>query len=284
MASEILGEGEVSLTVIKAGGQRNNVILRFDPNNLPEASDVVNRIGIQPKLPIIKPILGDVVSGEPGDLAGLKEHDLIRRVNGDEIATWREWVEATRANPNTLMRVQVFREGQLIELNVMPKQVAENDVFIGRIGVMPFIDADISQGYHARYVLGGVAAISEAATQTISYSLLTVKLIGRMLIGEESVQNLSGPISLAQYAGKSASIGLVPFLKFVAFVSVSLGVMNLLPIPMLDGGHLFFYIIEAIKGKPVSNKAQGIFMRVGMLLLLCLMVLAVFIDVGRLIG
>jgi regulator of sigma E protease len=105
-----------------------------------------------------------------------------------------------------------------------------------------------------------------------------------MIIGEASVQNLSGPISLAQYAGKTASIGLVPFLKFLAFVSVSLGVINLLPIPMLDGGHLFFYLIEAIKGRPVSDKAQGIFMRLGMFVLLSVMLLAVFIDVGRLIG
>ena len=98
------------------------------------------------------------------------------------------------------------------------------------------------------------------------------------------MQNLSGPISLAQYAGKTATIGLIPFLKFLAFVSVSLGVMNLLPIPMLDGGHLFFYLIEAVKGKPVSEKAQGLFMRVGLFVLLCMMVLAIFIDIGRIIG
>jgi len=118
----------------------------------------------------------------------------------------------------------------------------------------------------------------------MSYSVLTVKMIGRMLIGDASIQNLSGPISLAQYAGQTASIGLVSFLKFLAFVSVSLGVINLLPIPMLDGGHLFFYLIEAIKGRPVSAKAQAVFMRMGMLMLISMMLLAVFVDLGRLVG
>ncbi|MEO1885052.1 MAG: site-2 protease family protein, partial [Methylococcales bacterium] len=155
---------------------------------------------------------------------------------------------------------------------------------IGRIGVSVFIDEDQTQDFYSNYSLSGFSAIVEAATQTINYSVLTVKLIGRMIIGEASIQNLSGPISLAQYAGKTVSIGLVPFLKLLAFVSVSLGVINLLPIPMLDGGHLFFYLIEAIKGKPVSDKTQGVFMRLGMFVLLCVMLLAVFIDVGRLIG
>ncbi|ORU93094.1 MAG: zinc metalloprotease [Cycloclasticus sp. symbiont of Bathymodiolus heckerae] len=284
MASEMLDKGEVSLTVVKAGGQLNNITVRFDPDNLPQPSDIVNRIGIEPRLPVIKPIVGDVASGEPGDLAGLQKGDFIQRVNGSDVNTWRRWVELTRSSPNVLMRVDVLRKGQVLELMITPKKIIENDVAIGRIGVSPIIDADMSQGFHANYTLVGFSAITEAATQTVSYSLLTVKLIGRMLIGEASVQNLSGPISLAQYAGKSVGIGLIPFLKFLAFVSVSLGVMNLLPIPMLDGGHLFFYLIEAVKGSPVSNRTQGIFMRVGMFLILCLMVLAVFIDIGRLMA
>jgi len=284
MASEMLDSGTVDLTVAKAGGQQKNIQLMFAEGNLPEPSDVVKRIGISPLLPTLKPIVGKVIAGERGDIAGLQHGDLILSANGQGIDTWRAWVELTRSSANVSMLIAVLRNNQTIELTLTPKEIIENDVVIGRIGISPLIEKELSKSFYAEYSLNGFAAITEAATQTVSYSLLTVKLIGRMLVGEASVQNLSGPISLAQYAGKTASIGLIPFLKFLAFVSVSLGVMNLLPIPMLDGGHLFFYILEAIKGKPVSEKAQGLFMRVGMFILLCVMVLAVFIDIERIIG
>ena len=284
MASEMLDSGSVDLTVARAGGQRKNVQLRFDQEDLPEPSDVVTRIGIAPLLPTLKPIVGEVIRGERGDIAGLQRGDLILSANNQVIEDWRAWVELTRSSANVSMFIVVLRNNQKIELTVTPKEIIENDVSIGRIGISPLIDKDLSKNFYTVYSLSGFAAVTEAATQTVSYSLLTVKLIGRMLIGEASVQNLSGPISLAQYAGKTASIGLIPFLKFLAFVSVSLGVMNLLPIPMLDGGHLFFYLIEAVKGKPVSERAQWLFMRVGMFILLCVMVLAVFIDIDRIIG
>ncbi|MEO1888428.1 MAG: RIP metalloprotease RseP [Cycloclasticus sp.] len=284
MASELLDAGEVEVTVAKTGGQIDKVFLSFPQGDLPEPNEMVARIGIEPLLPRIKPVIGDVIKGEAAYKGGLKKGDLILKVNQALVETWSDWVTLTRANPNKLMAVQVQRNHETILLSITPKEITENDVVIGRIGVTAFIDEAQTQGFYSTYSLSGFSAIAEAATQTISYSVLTVKLIGRMIVGEASVQNLSGPISLAQYAGKTASIGLVPFLKFLAFVSVSLGVINLLPIPMLDGGHLFFYLIEAIKGKPVSDKAQGIFMRLGMFVLLSVMLLAVFIDVGRLIG
>jgi regulator of sigma E protease len=284
MASELLDSGEVDVTIAKTGGQLDTVKLSFQAGDMPEPNEVVNRIGIEPLLPRLKPVIGDVIKGEAAYQAGLKKGDLILTVNQRLVGTWGEWVQLTRSNPDTPMAVQVQRNHETLRLSVTPKKITEKNLVIGRIGVSVFIDEDQTQDFYSNYSLSGFSAIVEAATQTINYSVLTVKLIGRMIIGEASVQNLSGPISLAQYAGKTVSIGLVPFLKFLAFVSVSLGVINLLPIPMLDGGHLFFYLIEAIKGKPVSDKAQGVFMRLGMFVLLCVMLLAVFIDVGRLIG
>lgn len=189
----------------------------------------------------------------------------------------------TRASAKQTLMVDVLRNEQMIHLSVTPKEIVKDGVSIGRIGVIPFVDEAMFNAQYATYSLGFFPAIYEAVTQTVSYSVLTLKLMGRMLIGEASVNNLSGPISLAQYAGQTASISFIAFLKFLAFVSISLGVINLLPIPMLDGGHLFFYLIEAIKGKPVSDKTQSVFMRLGMLVLLSLMVLAVFVDMSRLI-
>ncbi|MBL4743179.1 MAG: RIP metalloprotease RseP [Cycloclasticus sp.] len=283
MASEILDKGVVELTVAKPGGQKKTLILGNDSAEMIEPSDVLGRIGIEPLLPSIKPIIDNVVPGQRGDEAGFISDDLVLSVNQKNIDTWKEWVELTRSHPDTAMNVVVLRKSDKVSLTVTPKGVKENDQLVGKIGVSVFFESSLAQRFYTTYSLSGLAAISEAALQTFSYSILTVKLIGRMIIGEASIQNLSGPISLAQYAGKTASIGLVSFLKFLAFVSISLGVMNLLPIPMLDGGHLFFYLIEAIKGKPLSENVQAGFMRLGIFVLIGFMTLAVFIDVGRLI-
>lgn len=284
MASELLDTGHVELTVAKTGGQVKKVVLSFPANLLPEPNEVVDRIGIEPLLPKIKPIIGTVIDGEAGHKAGLKQGDLIVSVNQKAIETWREWVSLIRTNHNKSISIQVIRNNDILQMSVTPKEITENGEVIGRIGVSPIVDENIARDFYSSYSLSGFSAMTEAATQTINYSLLTFKLIGRMIVGEASVQNLSGPIRLAQYAGKTASIGLVPFLNFLAFLSISLGVINLLPIPMLDGGHLFFYLIEAVKGKPVSDKAQGVFMRFGMFVLLSIMLLAVFIDLSRLLG
>ena len=144
-----------------------------------------------------------------------------------------------------------------------------------------YIDESINEQYTTEYSLGPLDGIVESARLTTHYSVLTLKMIGRMLIGTASVENLSGPISIAKYAGQTASFGLIPFLKFLAFVSISLGVMNLLPIPMLDGGHLLFYIIEGIRGKALSEQVMQMSMRVGMSVLFAVMILAVFIDLSR---
>jgi len=284
MTSEILDKGTFELTVAKPGGQLNTVVLDIGSADLPEATDALNRVGIVPRTPVLQAVVGELVKGEAGDKAGLLSGDLIVSVNQKEVNSWAELVAVTRANAESPMEIVLLRAGRPLELTLVPKGIKEGSQRIGRIGVAPLIPSDLRSDFYATYSLGIFDAVSEAAKQTISYSLLTVKMIGRMMIGQASLENLSGPISIAQYAGKTASIGLVAFLKFLAFVSVSLGVMNLLPIPMLDGGHLMFYIIEAIKGKPVSGKVQAGFMRIGMLALMSLMFIAVLVDVNRLIG
>jgi regulator of sigma E protease len=144
------------------------------------------------------------------------------------------------------------------------------------------VPEDLIKSSTVEYSLSPLAAIPAAFETTWYYSSATLKMMGRMLIGQASVKNLSGPISIAEYAGQSAEMGLVPFLKFMALVSVSLGVLNLLPVPVLDGGHLLFFVLEGIKGSPVSEKIQVFFQQVGMALLMSLMALAMFLDVQRL--
>ncbi|PHS71299.1 MAG: RIP metalloprotease RseP [Cycloclasticus sp.] len=284
ISSELLDDGQVTATVIKPDGRTNKVILRLRDGAMIEPNEMVASIGIEPFMPTMKPYIGEVIDGEPADKAGFKTGDLVISANHQLVDTWRQWVTVTRASPGVQLSVEVLRDEQVTQLLITPKEIIENDIVIGRIGVAPMIDEQFVETYYTSYSLAVLPAINEAFTQTMSYSVLTVKLIGRMLIGEASVKNLSGPISLAQYAGMTASIGLITFLKFLAFVSVSLGVINLLPIPMLDGGHLLFYFIEALKGKPVSEKSQAIFMRLGIFMLLSMMLLAIFVDLERFFG
>lgn len=284
MASELMDSGSLQLSIKKIDGRIDKVRLVLPLDDQLEANDILKQIGISPLMPLLVPRIGDLIDGEPGEKAGLMPGDLIVSVNQQVINTWAEWVQLTQSNPNKTMQVELLRGDDLLNLMVTPKAVMNDGLKIGRIGVSPLLDPSINQRFYTTYSLGVLPALIEAAIQTTSYSVLTVKMIGRMLIGDASIQNLSGPISLAQYAGQTASIGLVAFLKFLAFVSVSLGVINLLPIPLLDGGHLFFYLIEAIKGRPVSDKAQAVFMRMGMLMLISMMLLAVFVDLGRLVG
>ena len=167
-------------------------------------------------------------------------------------------------------------------MSITPKKVQLEQGAEGKIGASVYVPEDLQKSMQVNYSLSVLDAIPDAIKTTVTYSLSTVKMLGKMFLGETSVENLSGPISIAQYAGQSASIGVVAFLKFMAVVSVSLGVLNLLPVPVLDGGHLMFFGIEGLLGKPVPEKIQLFFQQVGMTLLLLLMAVAMFFDVQRL--
>jgi regulator of sigma E protease len=194
-----------------------------------------------------------------------------------------QWVEYVKVHPAMPIALVVERGGVELNLTVTPKaETQEGQAAVGKIGASVYVPEDLLASMRVNYTLPWTQALPAACQRTWNYSLATLKVMGQMLMGKASVENLSGPISIAQYAGQSASMGLVQFLKFLAIVSVSLGVMNLLPVPMLDGGHLLFYAIEAIKGSPVSEQAQLWFQQMGTALLMSLMALAMFLDVQRL--
>jgi len=193
-----------------------------------------------------------------------------------------QWVEYVRSRPEIAIKLIVEREGVRLPITIKPESVETDDQSFGRIGAAVKIPEDLINSLKVTYSLGPVEAFSAALDKTWFYSTSTLQMISKMVIGKASTDNLSGPISIAQYAGQSAEMGLVHFLKFMALVSVSLGVLNLLPIPVLDGGHLMFFIIEAIKGSPVSEKVQLLFQQTGLLILVSLMIFAVFLDIERL--
>jgi regulator of sigma E protease len=214
----------------------------------------------------------------------LLKNDRIIAVNSNLINSWGELVEIIKGNPGEYLNVEILRDETLINIQLKPENYQLDDENIGRIGVRPAINNDLYDSYYALEQYSIHLAILRAFHKTWEMSVLTLKVLAKIITGDASVKNLSGPISIAKYAGQSASIGMTQLLTFLAIVSISLGVLNLLPIPLLDGGHLVYYVIEFITGKPVSDSIQITGQQIGLVLLLGLMGLALYNDFVRLLG
>lgn len=275
------GENSVTLTIKRADTEISKT-LTFDEQDRTDVTTLYKHLGFKPWSPKLKPVIGKVLPDSAALAAGLKVNDVIISANNVAMNDWQQWVEIVRKHPDQTIQLLIERDGARIPLSITPKAVPVGDKTEGKIGAGPLVPENLIQSVTATYSLPPLEAIPAAFEVTYYYSTATLKMIGRMLIGKASVENLSGPISIAQYAGQSAEMGLTPFLKFLGLVSVSLGVLNLLPIPVLDGGHLVFFALEAVRGKPLPEKMQLFFQQVGITLLLMLMAVAVFLDVQRL--
>ena len=241
-----------------------------------------DRLGFKPMPPDFAPRMGKVNNGEPAQIAGLQQGDLILSFDGTPIETWYQLVEYLRARPEQRIEVVVERRGQKHRLTLVPRAEEENGQIVGKIGAR--LDAVTREQYYAveRYSL--IEALSRGIDKTAQVTLLTLRMLWKMVTLEVSVENLSGPISIAQYAGVSAEGGIARFLQFLGIVSISLGIINLLPIPLLDGGHLMYYLIELVQGRPVSEQVQFFAQRLGIAMLVCLMGLAFYNDLARIFG
>jgi regulator of sigma E protease len=286
MATGTVARPELAIQVRdQFGNLETRVIASRDIGDLAESSGgVLKQVGVTPLRPAVPPVFGTIVDGEAADRAGIRSGDRVIAVDGTPIESWGQWVDYVQARPGTSLALEIERGGvrELIELT--PAPLARDDAVIGRIGAANAPAPELLAEYEARHQLGLVEAVPAAIGKTVEYSVLTLKVIWRILTGEASVHNLSGPITIADTAGKTASIGLVYFLKFLAIVSISLGVLNLLPVPMLDGGHLVYFAIEAVKGSPVSEAVMEQGQKIGLLVLLGLMSLAFYVDLVRVFG
>lgn len=251
--------------------------VRSDPQHL------FQDIGLDVWQPRIAPVIGHVQPGSAAAAAGLRENDRVLAVEGQPVDDWTTLVERVRARPGEFVRLQVSRDGQTRELTAVLATHEEGGVRIGRLGAAPVADPDLWQNLRAVHRLDPIEAVPAAIGQTWQMTQLTLRMLWHMVLGEVSVKNVSGPIQIAQVAGDSAQIGLISFLSFMAVVSVSLGVLNLLPVPLLDGGHLLMFAIEGIKGRPLSERAQIASQYVGLAFIGTLMVLALFNDIMRLV-
>ncbi|MFZ2405460.1 MAG: RIP metalloprotease RseP [Methylobacter sp.] len=276
------GEQSIKVAVKNFDDQQNTRTLNLTDKDSENPDVLYQRLGFKPWSPKLQPIIGKVLPDSAALAAGLKQGDLIVSADDTPINDWMQWVAYVKSHAGVAIKLVIERDGVRLPATITPKSVVVGQNTEGKVGASVYVPEALMKSVTVEYSLSPLAAIPVALETTYYYSVTSLKMMGKMLIGRASVENLSGPISIAQYAGQSATMGLVPFLKYMALVSVSLGILNLLPIPVLDGGHLLFFAIEGIKGRPVSERAQIFFQQIGIALLVSLMALAMFLDVERL--
>ena len=246
--------------------------------------DVTTQLGLQLYRPKLPAVLGNLSPGGAAQAAGLRTGDRVLRIGGRAVESWVDLVTIVRDAPEQILEFEVLRDGQTAVFRVEPKAVDDKGRKVGRIGVAM---ADLEEHRDllfvtVRYGLGD--ALAKGLAQTRDTATMSLSVMGRMLTGEVSVKNLSGPVTIADFAGQSARLGWAHYIKFLALISISLGVLNLLPVPVLDGGHLLYYVIEIIKGGPVSERIMEIGQQIGMALLAALMAFAFYNDINRLVA
>jgi regulator of sigma E protease len=246
-------------------------------------SDLPTSLGLKPFVPLVPPVVGEVLDDSPAKAGGLQKNDRIVAMDGKPLKDWLDLVTYVKEHPGKTLSLEIKRDGQrLTQTLVIGSKTIENKTE-GFLGVR-------SQEIHwpekwLRYQrLGPLDALASAGRQTVELSAATLTLIGRFITGKLGLENLGGPVGIAVGAGQSARGGLASYLSFLALISISLGVLNLLPIPMLDGGHLLFYLLEWIRRKPVSIATKSIALYAGLLFLLVIMALALNNDIVRLMG
>ena len=279
-----LEAGKVAVAVQTVSGAQT--VRTIDAAGTEEAGKIAKNQGYIGLMPFkITTVIGGVEKGSPADKAGLKTGDKLTAADGKPITSWQEWANLTRQSPGRKIALTYERDGQARTADIRPDTVERSDkTLIGRVGLLPQSDKAWDRQIRRNYRPSVVRAFGMGWEKTVSYSWTTVKFFGKLISGNASASHISGPLTIADIAGQSAELGLQSYLEFLALVSISLGVLNLLPVPVLDGGHLVFYTAEWIRGKPLGERIQNIGLRFGLALMMLMMAIAFFNDITRLLG
>jgi regulator of sigma E protease len=253
-----------------------------DRRRLTEPGALLTGLGFDFWYPTVPTEIGTIVPGSPAERARLQLGDRIVAVDGQPVSDFAALVARVQPNPGKTLRFEVERKGARLELPIEVEAQRDGERLVGRIGIQPVQALAVPEDMRTLERYGALGAATRAADKTWDMSVLTVRMIWNVATGDVSVKNLSGPINIAEYAGFSARQGILSFLSFLAIVSVSLFVLNLLPIPILDGGQVVYQVAELVKGSPLSERAQAVGQQIGILLLLVLMSFAFYNDLSRL--
>lgn len=235
-------------------------------------------LGFKFSIPKLPAIIDQVVVNSAASKAGLRSQDEVLSANGQSISTWQDFVIVIQAKPIKPIKLLIKRNTKNITLTLTPELINNSP----KVGVSVAMPQDYLKDWQVLIQKEPIDAFLSAGSKVYQLTLLNLKMIKKLIIGEASIDQISGPVTIANYAQKSAEIGLIPFLSFLALISIGLGLLNLLPIPLLDGGHLFFYIIEIIKGSPVNQSVQQVFAKLGLFVILSLTFVALYNDLLRL--
>ena len=279
-----IGDDNIDITV-KPAGSASNQKIHLDTQSWlfsPDKESAISSLGIEPFQAVAYATIAAVTKGSPAEKSGLQAGDKLLAVAGERINDdWQLFSSRIKSYPDKAVSVTILRNDVIKELMVIPEAKKYRNKMVGFLGVQP-----VSEPYPKEYLFeqafGPIDALTESAGKTWNLVVLSFDMIGKLITGDVSVKNLSGPISIAQGAGNSADYGFVYFLGFLALISINLGIINLLPLPVLDGGHLFYYFVELFTGKPVPEKIQEIGFKFGTIALLSLMSIAIFNDLSRL--
>jgi regulator of sigma E protease len=241
-------------------------------------------LGLSLHRPRLAPVIGQVIAGSVAEAAGLQAGDRVLAIAGQPVDDWAAVSGAIRQSPGVALRLGLSRGDDALEVTVVPTAEQDRGRPIGRIGIAVKDPGAAAQALSITMRYGPGPALVKAVAMTWDMAALSLEMIGRMIVGQVSWKNVSGPVTIADYAGQSASLGMAAYIRFIALISISLGVLNLLPIPVLDGGHLMYHFAEIIKGGPLSERAMEIGQQIGLALLGLLMIFALYNDVTRLIS
>lgn len=281
----LLVKQPIKMTVVTSDNHIEQRVIRpttIQGDDLGE--DPAGKLGMTPFRPRLDPVIGAVTPDSPAANAGLQAGDVVLAIDGATIADWGQVVSRIRSAYDKELAIDVLRAGTQKRFQLTPEKVIENGRPIGRLGVAVKPDPERYAPMMIEVRYGLVKSLEQALVEVWNTSSLSLRVIGRMIIGQVSIKNLSGPVTIADYAGQSAKMGISSYLRFMALISVSLGILNLLPVPVLDGGHLMYYLVELFKGSPVSDAVLEAGQKIGFGILGLLMLFALYNDIHRLIA